>query len=409
MVPRISQTNLIDCGAKIEEPNDFLVPKKNQMPDSHSEQDDVNVQPKTRPWKDVYKDRFLIGTNWKHGRFSLKIFRGHTNGVMCLQFDDKILATGSYDATIKIWDIATGEEIRTLSGHTSGIRCLQFDDSKLISGSIDRTVKVWNLRTGECINTFTGHSNGIVGLHFDSTLLATGSMDKTIKIWDFGGKSAFSLKGHLDWVNAVRLDTDSRTCLSASDDCTIKLWDLDNRTCIKTLEGHTGQVQQLVILPDDFEFDPDAREEHHDDSSDSRVTSAAASPAPVIHHAASPNPSTLIADPYGPAFANDPSRPFPPRYILTSALDSTIRLWDTMTSKCLRTYFGHVEGVWALAADTLRVVSGAEDRMVKVWDTRSGKCERTFSGHAAPVTCIGLSDRRMCTGGEDCEVRMYNF
>ena len=75
----------------------------------------------------------------------------------------------------------------------------------------------------------------------------------------------------------------------------------------------------------------------------------------------------------------------------------------------MRTFFGHVEGVWALAADTLRVVSGAEDRMVKVWDPRTGRCERTFGGHAGPVTCVALSDARMCTGGEDCEVRLYNF
>jgi WD40 repeat protein len=102
-------------------------------------------------------------------------------------------------------------------------------------------------------------------------------------------------------------------------------------------------------------------------------------------------------------------RPQPPRYMLTGALDSTIRLWDVSTGRCVRTFFGHVEGIWALAADTLRVVSGAEDRMVKVWDPRAGKCERTFTGHAGPVTCIGLSDSRMCTGSEDCEVRLYSF
>src|SRR5271167_4156974 len=73
-------------------------------------------RPKFRPWKDVYKDRFKVGTNWKYGRCSTKILRGHTNGVMCLQFDENFLATGSYDSTIKIWDIETGEEIRTLRG-----------------------------------------------------------------------------------------------------------------------------------------------------------------------------------------------------------------------------------------------------------------------------------------------------
>jgi F-box/WD-40 domain protein MET30 len=95
--------------------------------------------------------------------------------------------------------------------------------------------------------------------------------------------------------------------------------------------------------------------------------------------------------------------------MITGSLDNNVRLWDVMTGRCLKTFFGHVEGIWALAGDTLRVVSGGEDRMVKVWDARTGKCERTFTGHAAPVTCIGLSDSRMITGSEDCEVRVYSF
>ena len=72
-------------------------------------------------------------------------------------------------------------------------------------------------------------------------------------------------------------------------------------------------------------------------------------------------------------------------------------------------YFGHVEGVWALAGDMLRMVSGSEDKCVKVWDPQTERCERTFTGHAGPVTCVGLGDSRFCTGSEDCEVRMYSF
>ena len=68
---------------------------------------------------------------------------------MCLQFNDSILATGSYDTTIKIWDIASGHELRTLRGHRSGLRCLQFDDTKLWSGGLDRTLKMWNYHTGK--------------------------------------------------------------------------------------------------------------------------------------------------------------------------------------------------------------------------------------------------------------------
>jgi F-box/WD-40 domain protein MET30 len=76
---------------------------------------------------------------------------------------------------------------------------------------------------------------------------------------------------------------------------------------------------------------------------------------------------------------------------------------------CVRTFFGHVEGIWALAADHLRLISGSEDRMMKVWDPRTGKCERTFTGHQGPVTCCWLSDWGVASGSEDCEVRMLVF
>lgn len=373
--------------------------------------EDASSQQRFRPWKDVYKDRFKVGTNWKYGRCTTSVFRGHTGDIMCLQFDEDVLMTGSYDTTIKIWDIESCQEIRTLTGHESGIRCLQFDDTKLISGSIDRSLKVWNWRTGECISTYTGHSGGVIGLHFDSTIVASSSMDRTIKIWNFEDKSTFLLRGHTDWVNAVRVDAASRTVFSASDDFTVRLWDLDSKTCIKTFQGHVGQVQQVLPLAHEFDLEEcDMNSEH--DSGSSTTTTNTMGPSENSHPTTTPATATQQVtesprDSYGPNFP--PCRPLPPRYMLTSALDSTIRLWDTATQRCLHTYFGHVEGVWAIAADTLRIVSGAEDRMVKVWDTRSGRCERTFTGHTGPVTCVGLSDERMATGSEDGEARIYTF
>ncbi|KAL8711965.1 MAG: hypothetical protein Q9220_003661 [cf. Caloplaca sp. 1 TL-2023] len=368
----------------------------------NSSEEESYFKPRFRPWKDVYKDRFKVGINWKHGRYTTKIFRGHSNGIMCLQFDDHVLATGSYDSTIKVWDVETCEEIRTLKGHEMGIRCLQFDETKLISGSMDQSVKVWNWQTGECLSSYHGHSGGVIGLHYDSALLATGSMDTTVKIWNFEDKSTFVLRGHADWVNAVKLHTASRTVVSASDDSTAKMWDLDTKQCIRTFEGHVGQVQQVLLMPLEFDFEEEGEANHDHDGASSTASyqsAAATSQDPM---------DARRQECFGPGFSPNNERPLPPRYMLTSALDSTIRLWDTTTGKCLHTYFGHLEGVWALAADTLRIVSGAEDRMVKVWDPKKGY-ERTFTGHAGPVTCIGLGDSRLCTGSEDCEVRMYSF
>ncbi|KAI1863524.1 hypothetical protein JX265_008741 [Neoarthrinium moseri] len=359
-----------------------------------------------RPWKDVYRDRFRIGSNWKYGRCSIKVFRGeHSNGVTCLQFDDNILATGSYDSTIKLWDMDKGKVIRTLEGHTMGIRALQFDDRVLVSGSLDGTVKIWNWRTGACINTLN-HSGGVITVHMDGDLLASGSMDKTIKVFNFKTQQIISLRGHADWVNQVKIDVASRTLLSASDDCTVKLWDLDTQRCIKTYDGHVGQVQQVMALPDDYEFDDGTA---RDSDAVSVTSNRSGTPGPG---SSAPLPSPPADDErtaYGHAFTENATRQLPPRYMLTGSLDATMRLWDTASGRCLRTFFGHVEGIWGLVGDSLRYVTGANDATVKVWDPRSGKCERTFTGHEGPVTCVGLSDCRMASGGEDGEVRLYRF
>ena len=388
--------------------------------------------PRKRPWKDVYRDRFKVGTAWKYGRCSTKVFKGHTNGVMCLQFDDSVLITGSYDSTAKVWDVESGQELRTLRGHTSGIRCLQFDDTKLMTGSLDGTLRLWDWKTGQCRRVFRAHNEGIITLHFSGRYVASGSQDKTIRVWDSESKQTFLLRGHTDWVNSVKVDEASRTLFSASDDLTVRLWDLDTKECLKVFEGHVGQVQQVVPMPVEFELDQDAIHAGDKDDDASSVHSP-----PHSQRDDTPRPEP------GPFWPNDNDRPAPPRYMLTGALDSTIRLWDVhfqptaaqqalerqeassafimlptdpLTNShtprahaCVRTFFGHVEGIWALAADHLRLISGSEDRMMKVWDPRTGKCERTFTGHAGPVTCAWLSESKVASGSEDCEVRMLVF
>ncbi|KAF7556862.1 hypothetical protein G7Z17_g1119 [Cylindrodendrum hubeiense] len=375
--------------------------KRQRVNAASSSRQQLDQERKFRPWKDVYRDRFKVGYNWKTGRCSIKTFKGHENGVTCLQFDDNIMATGSYDTTIRIWNIETGEVMRTLRGHTSAVRCLQFDDSKLISGSFDKTIKIWNWQTGECLSTLQCHTEGVLSVHFDGCTLASGSIDKTVKIFSFDTKQTFCLRGHTDWVNHVRIDSPSRVVFSASDDLSVKLWDLDSKQCIKTFLGHVGQVQQVLLMPADFEPD---EVPPHTDNTDTVSVSSSRSSSPVA-------PEQPIDDraTYGSGFTSDPSRPLPPRYMLTGGLDNTVRLWDTATGKCIRSMFGHVEGIWGLVGDTLRVVTGANDSMTKIWEPRSGKCERSFTGHAGPVTCVGLSDSRMASGSEDGEVRLYSF
>lgn len=292
----------------------------------------VHEPPQTKPWKFVYRDRWRVGYNWRYGRARTEILNSHSNGVTCVQILENYMATASYDATIKIWDISgeTAEEVRTLRGHTRGIRALQFDENKLISGGLDNLIKVWNWHTGECISTMKCHSDGVIGLHFENDYLVSGSADKSVKVFNFKSKETFCLRGHDDWANSVRVHSASRTVISASDDCTIKMWDMDSKRCICTLTGHVGHVQQVLLLPEDFEPDDEilGTATAPPDGQDAASVSSERSSSPV---AAASGPHEACREDevramYGPAFASDPSRQLPRRYILTGGLDSTIRL-----------------------------------------------------------------------------------
>ncbi|KAK7204271.1 putative E3 ubiquitin ligase complex SCF subunit sconB [Myxozyma melibiosi] len=429
--PSTTQTTIVEQINEIEQP----AAKKAKGPDmSELTTQNVPAGRMTRPWKDVYSERLKVEQNWRRGRYQLKVFKGHTDGIMCLQFDHSVLITGSYDTTVRVWDIETGKLHRILTGHVRGVRTLMFDDSKLITGSMDRTIRIWNYRTGECVSTLRGHTDGVLSLHFDSELLASGSADNTIRVWNFREKSFMTLRGHTDWVNSVHIHSPTRMLFSASDDTTVRMWDLDLRQCVRVFGGglqgspndqnHFGQVQcvlPVVIRQDDDEDendeeDDDEDEQYHQHHQYQAPTEPVSQPGLVGgEYKEDANATKVEEDEAHSVSSPQNSRPRKNKrrktlpYILTSSLDSTIKVWNTNTGECTRTLFGHIEGVWALAADTFRIVSGAHDRLVKVWDLQSGRCLHTFSGHSAPVACVGLSDSRLASGSDDGEVRLYSF
>jgi len=113
--------------------------------------------------------------------------RGPINGV-CVSPDGTRIISGGEDMTVRVWDMATGRELHTLSGHTGAVKSVYMspDGTRIVSGSYDDTVKVWDADTGKIIRTLTGHTSYVhsVGVSRDNAKLVTASSNEII-IWDF--------------------------------------------------------------------------------------------------------------------------------------------------------------------------------------------------------------------------------
>ncbi|KAA1136042.1 hypothetical protein PGTUg99_024342 [Puccinia graminis f. sp. tritici] len=365
----------------------------------------------TKPWKSVYTERLALERNWRKGSYVERVLTGHTDSITCLQFEENfespsfpILMTGSWDRTIRIWNLDKLECIQTLNGHTRGIKCLQFDTNKLISGGMDHCLKLWNWRTGECIRTIQGHQAPVSCLNFDNEVLASGSADSTIRIWNFNTGAGYVLRGHQEWVNTVALDTkpypsnnSSRTLkllYSGSDDGQIRIWNLGSRETLKILIGHVAQVQSLSLRPSSILLNDSLISGSLDNCIKlwNIKISFDLPPSASSHH------SRFDHHPLGNGGDDDDQGDYDDDQVVVS-----------VDGFCERTLFGHIQGVWSIDADKLRIVSASHDRSLKIWDRLTGKCVHTFVGHRGAVSSVKLTDDKIISGGDDGEIRIWWF
>ena len=148
-----------------------------------------------------------------------------------LSHDGNNIISCSDDKTIRIWDLKTGNELKTLTGHTASINgvILSHDGNNIISCSDDKTIRIWDLKTGNELKTLTGHTASInsVILSHDGNNIISCSDDKTIRIWDLKtGNELKTLTGHTYNINSVILSHDGNNIISWSLDNTIRIWDL---------------------------------------------------------------------------------------------------------------------------------------------------------------------------------------
>ncbi|MDY6896756.1 MAG: CHAT domain-containing protein [Cyanobacteriota bacterium] len=315
-------------------------------------------------------------------RRCLKTLEGYSNWILSLAFspDGQTLASSSQDHKVRIWDIKTGECNLILEGHDNLISAIAFapqytsnntfnhilnntSNFILASGSDDNTIKIWN-HQGECLKTLRGHEAWVYSVKFSPQrkLLASGSRDNTIKLWNWQtGECLDTLVGHENRVKSIDFNSDGSILASASDDTTIKIWNVNNRSCLKTLRGHEDRIDSVVFSP--------IKNIIASASCDKNIKLWDVNTGECLHSFPGHTQRIRVVE-----FSPDGS-------VLASCSDDrTIKLWDVNTGEEIKTITGHDKAIWTITMnpeDNI-LVSGSEDETIKLWDLLTGECIKTL-------------------------------
>ncbi|MBN2523970.1 MAG: WD40 repeat domain-containing protein [Bacteroidales bacterium] len=188
---------------------------------------------------------------------TLAVFKGNSTHIWSLDYapERNKIAAGSYDYTLKVWDVQTQEIEFILEGHEKSTLPVTFspDEKYLVSGSLDRTVKVWNAKTGELMKSLEKHTDNIYDIEFHpgGQYFASCSRDQTIRLWDFEtGEVVMTYSGHDKGILDIEFAPDGNHIISASFDGSIRLWQTKTGKMIYTFSGHEGIVNCIAVNAD---------------------------------------------------------------------------------------------------------------------------------------------------------------
>jgi len=188
--------------------------------------------------------------------------RGHTDDVECLAvLNENTLISGSWDKTIKIWNITNGSVINTLKGHEGYIEYIVLLNQDLLASACgtgtkinDPSIHIWNLKTGEINLSLVGYGPLATFKSASSSIneryLVASSTDRTIQIWNYiNGNLIRTLDGHKSGMRAIAILSESLIATASGNE--IKIWNVENEFSIKTIktaENDDVSINSLVVL-----------------------------------------------------------------------------------------------------------------------------------------------------------------
>lgn len=380
----------------------------------------------------------------------LKSYAGHTDKVdsLAANSDGTLLATGSQDRTVRIWDISTGKTLWTFQGHLGGVTAVAIrpdgkevasggedgaiklwaldnsddhravetakeplwtvafspDGSKFASAGADRVIKVYNADTAKEVGSLEGHSGAITSLTFlADNKLASASGDALVKIWDLETNQAVDAKGHTSAVLAVATDPDSRLLVSGSVDRTVRAW---NPADGKPLWEWDGKSAACAL---------------------------AVSPSGKIVAVGSADGSLTILEQTGDAvkvlsqttahMAGTSAVVFSPdgRQLATVGGDGITRTWAVSANNSIKPQARFEPAsrdpaqtpisTVAFAPDGRQLVTGGADGLLRIWDVRTGAEVRSLRGHTDWITAASYrpDGQALVSVGVDQAVRLFDL
>ncbi|KAI9699991.1 MAG: SCF ubiquitin ligase complex subunit cdc4 [Candelina mexicana] len=179
------------------------------------------------------------------GLYFVRLLTGHHHSVRAIAAYGDTLVSGSYDCTVRVWRISTGETVHRLTGHTQKVYSVVLDHkrNRCISGSMDNLVKVWSLETGSVLFNLEGHSSLVGLLDLSDDRLVSAAADSTLRIWDpENGQCKSTLSAHTGAITCFQHD--GHKVVSGSDR-TLKMWNVRTGECVKDLLTDLSGVWQV--------------------------------------------------------------------------------------------------------------------------------------------------------------------
>ncbi|MBP7552215.1 MAG: caspase family protein [Spirochaetes bacterium] len=274
---------------------------------------------------------FLIDSGYAETIPIINYQLGHAVNLSsaALSNNGKLVLTGSYENTVKLWDVATGKLLKTLKGHKGYLVSLSFsnDDTMIVSVDSYRNIKVWDINSGKILYDFKNIDfSGYVCFAPDDKGIFYAGYGKVF-LYDLETQKIIRSYIDDDDYNAkISVSYNKKTIATVGTERRIILWDIATGKQIIKIFGHNSEIQDVVFTKDD-------------------------------------------------------------KHVITCSRDKTIKMWDIKTGKEVKSFSGHDDYIWSinLSKDGKYLVSSGQDKTVRLWDIKKGVLIKTFSRHRGGV------------------------